>query len=144
MYIVYTWNRPMYKPWFIYYILPYGMKYWWKLYLANSQIFFPRLAGNLADWSRSSTSHVNTHASLAEFNLVVLSYIHQSTKLNSLPIFHAIRYMCIPIWKLKLYYIVYLRIPVWELFAEVLQFPQHGGVALPSQSLLQGWSPAGV
>ena len=33
------------------------------------------------------------YTSLTEFNLTVLSYIHQSTKLTSLPIFHAIQHI---------------------------------------------------
>ena len=73
--------------------LSYGMKYWQKLYLADSLFFdfFPRLVDyNLADQSRSSTSHANIHTSLAEFNLPVLSHICQSAKLTSPPIFHAI------------------------------------------------------
>ena len=57
--------------------------------------FFPRVADyNLSDQSQSSTSHTNIHTSLVEFNLAVLSYIRQSAKLTSPPIFfHAIRYV---------------------------------------------------
>ena len=60
-------------------------------YLADSlffQNFFTKLAdynnNYLADQSRSSTSHTNIHASLAEFNfnLAVLSHICQSAKLK--------------------------------------------------------------
>ena len=53
--------------------------------------FFPRLANyNLANQSRSSISHANIHTSLAKFNLPIFSHIHQSAKLYSPPIFHAI------------------------------------------------------
>ena len=70
-------------------IVPYGMKYWRELYLADSLflLFFPRSA----DFNLTDRSHVGAYASLAEF-MAVLWYFRQFAKLNSLPIFHAIRY----------------------------------------------------
>ena len=103
---IYIWNMQCnaYIPTY----LPYGMKYWWELYLADFQSlgFSSRVTNfNLADWSRvdACTMYINTctHAHrykqlsttscIGRFNLAVLSYSCQSTKWNSLPcIFHAI------------------------------------------------------
>ena len=72
--------------------------YWRELYLADSlfllfpqdwQIFIWRTD---LEWTLTH-KHMHAYASLAEFKLAVLSYIRQSAKLNSPPIFHAIRYV---------------------------------------------------
>ena len=68
-----------------------SMKYQWELYLSDLLfLFFPK------DWRDYNYGKPiwalcsRTYTSLAEFNLAVLSYIRQSAKLTSPPIFHAI------------------------------------------------------